>query len=61
MQIEKLNPFKKPQANSVANGKVEEYNLLQLQHQESAAYHEKMAEYYREGIERLKPFAIQTN
>jgi len=61
MQIQNLNPFKKPQANSIATDKVHEYSLAAIQHQESAAYHAKMAEYYREGIERLTPFAMQKN
>lgn len=49
-----LNPFKKPAANEVLKEHLEEYKRQLITQEASAAYHAKMAEYYREGIKRLQ-------
>ena len=46
----------KPPAEQIAGAQQREYERLLLTHQESAAYHQKMAEYYAEGITRLGGF-----
>lgn len=48
-----LNPFKKPSADKLRKQSLEEYARLLLEQQAAAAYHQKMAEYYAEGITRL--------
>jgi hypothetical protein len=48
-----FNPFQKPKANQIIEESLEEYERQLLTHEAAAAYHGKMAEYYREGITRL--------
>lgn len=49
-----FNLFRKPSALSIAQTNLEEYERHLLVQEASAAYHEKLAAYYREGITRLK-------
>ena len=49
-----MNPFMKPLASDLINKNLEEYARHLVLEEAAAAYHRKMAEYYREGIERLK-------
>ena len=49
-----FNLFRKPSALSIAQTNLEEYERQLLVQEASAAYHEKLAAYYREGITRLK-------
>lgn len=51
-----LHLFQKPLAEEIVEHEIEEYQRQLLEHQASAAYHRKMAEYYGEGLERLKRF-----
>jgi len=51
-----LNMFRKPLAENVATQSLAEYQRMLLLNEEQAAYHSKMADYYREGIERLHTF-----
>ncbi len=49
-----FNPFTKPVATKMVEEHLEEYKRNLVLQEASAAYHTKMAEYYREGISRLK-------
>jgi hypothetical protein len=49
------SPFKPaPSANEIRERNLLEYERSLVNSEEAAAYHGKMAEYYREGIARLK-------
>lgn len=48
-----LNPFKQPEAKDMAEKSLLDYQRQLLNHEETAAYSTKMAEFYREGIARL--------
>lgn len=48
------NPFRKPTALSILKETLDDYERQLLVREAEAAYHSKMAEYYREGIARLK-------
>lgn len=49
-----LNPFKKPLAIQLIGIQLEEYERGVVQQEDAAAYHTKMAQYYREGVVRLR-------
>lgn len=49
-----INPFHKPNAAQLRAELQEEYERLLIQSENTAAYHAKMAEFYREGIKRLR-------
>jgi hypothetical protein len=60
MALQQLNPFKKPSAAQLAQETLEDYERQLLIQEAAAAYHAKMAEFYREGINRLaKPQTAQ--
>lgn len=48
--------FKKPSAKSLAQIDLEEAERQMLKHDSSAAYHSKMADYYRETVVRLSNY-----
>lgn len=50
------NPFAKPLAHEIAKDSIEEFQRQYLTHLNSAAYHAKLAEYYREGITSMAAF-----
>lgn len=52
--MNKLNPFRKPDAHELVKTNLEEYRRQLILQEAAAAYHAKMAEYYREGIVRLQ-------
>ena len=51
-----LRPFTKPMAVEIVKTSLDEYQRQLLIHEASAAYHDKMAQYYSEGIVRLGQF-----
>lgn len=48
-----FNPFRKPSAAQLKQEQLEEAERQLLTQESLAAYHQKMAEYYRESITRL--------
>ena len=52
--LDSINPFYKPAAMDLVKTNLEDYERLLVIQEAAAAYHFKMAEYYREGIQRLK-------
>jgi hypothetical protein len=54
MTFQVLNPFRKPKAEELVKTNLEEYKRQLVVQEAAAAYHTKMAEYYREGIARLE-------
>jgi hypothetical protein len=54
MTFRALNPFRKPKAEEIVTTNLEEYKRQLVVQEDAAAYHAKMAEYYREGIARLE-------
>ena len=52
--LDSINPFHKPAAMDLVKTNLEDYERLLVIQEAAAAYHFKMAEYYREGIQRLK-------
>lgn len=53
------NPFKKPPAKVFAKDTLEDYNHLYIVSQEAAAYHTKMADFYKQGITRMTAYINQ--
>ena len=57
-QMKKLheffNPFHKPTAEEVIQKNLEEYARQLVVQEAAAAYHRKLAEFYKEGIVRLR-------
>ena len=49
-----INPFRKPAAVDLVKTNLEDYERLLVIQEAAAAYHFKMVEYYREGIQRLR-------
>ena len=49
-----INYFKKPQAQNIIKDNIEEYARELIRHEAATSYSQKMSEYYREGLERLK-------
>jgi hypothetical protein len=54
--LQKLNPFYTPRANELVTQSLVEYERKLVEQEAAAAYHAKMAEYYREGIDRLSKY-----
>ena len=52
--FKQFNPFRKPTARVIIQANLEEYERQLVNQEAAAAYHTKMAEYYREGIKRLQ-------
>ena len=52
--LDSINPFRKLAAMDIVKTNLEDYERLLVIQEATAAYHFKMAEYYREGIQRLK-------
>ena len=52
--LDSINPFYTPAAMDIVKTNLEDYERLLVIQEAAAAYHFKMAEYYREGIHRLK-------
>ena len=52
----KINVFKKPSAKSIAQMDLEEAERQVLIHSASAGYHAKMADYYKETVQRLAAY-----
>jgi len=48
--------FQKPDARKIAEDNLAEYQRQLLTSEAAAAYHAKMAEYYRESIQRLRNY-----
>lgn len=55
--LSKINPFRELNAIELAKKQRKEAEILLLQHESQAALSTKMAEYYREAIERLNRYA----
>lgn len=60
-QIKKImfkftNPFKKPPAKVFAQDTLEEYLHQHIVSKEASEYHAKMAEFYKQGIQRMHTF-----
>lgn len=49
-----FNPFHKPTAEEVIRKNLEEYARQLVAQEAAAAYHRKLAEFYKEGIARLR-------
>lgn len=49
-----LNPFRKPTVNDLIKSMLSEYELNFVLAESAADYNRKMAQYYKEGITRLK-------
>ena len=52
--LDSINPFHKPAVMDLVKTNLEDYERLLVIQEAAAAYHFKMVEYYREGIQRLK-------
>ncbi|EKD22537.1 MAG: hypothetical protein ACD_85C00001G0009 [uncultured bacterium] len=52
--LDSINPFRKLAAMDIVKTNLEDYERLLVIQEAAAAYHFKMAEYYREGIQCLK-------
>jgi len=53
-----INPFRKPSANELIKDSLAEYARQLVEQEAAAAYHRKMAEFYKEGMARLTTQAI---
>ena len=54
-----FNPFRKPTAEEVIRNNLEEYARQLVAQEAAAAYHRKLAEFYKEGITRLRSQTVQ--
>ena len=57
---ELFNPFRKPTAEEVIRQDLAEYSRQVIVQEAAAAYHRKLAEFYKEGITRLRGQTTQT-
>lgn len=61
MKIQLPQAFKKTTAKDMAATTLEDYEIKFFQFQEAAAHNAKLAEFYKEGIERLRAVNSRVN